>query len=682
MAYNEKWQANFPTSVGNQTRPTDPIDDSLPLETNGFPQFISNDPVDYKLQNAFLQQLFSNDKQLQTLIAKIVTDYVKKSGDTMTGNLNMDDSQERRIIGFTNNIGIYWNPDNIGAFDWNVQKPGGIWSYNKQNKIMTVNAQGGVHVDVPITLQDVSLMKSLAVADDGETKIYGYNANVGISFNGSKNFDIYDWKSNNKILHYDGGEISLGADREGVNTRLLIPHASQLVISKSSNEVPTINFANNQDSQGSLAMSNGDFSTYRRTGTPGSFCAGDMYFMEKVASGSALVSLTADAKGVLNFWNPVDNKRGSLNALNANLDGILYAPALGHTLGSLTVAKDAIINGNLNVAGSITINGGSLMKSLAVADDGETKIYGYNANVGISFNGSKNFDIYDWKSNNKILHYDGGEISLGADREGVNTRLLIPHASQLVISKSSNEAPTINFTNNQDSQGALVFSQGTIAPYKKDGTRGAVQAQSVVYDDGTSQISLYIDAKWAALWNGTDNHRGDLKVRHLNCEGNLAVDGTFTGAGANGFAHRVAGCNTPVMTPLIDWNAMAAANGGTSCKNLVNAGTGVTAYGGDSSALNSGDIILSQSYQNFDAILVVYTDDSATTNHTVKFEKWEIDIALSIGYRFSLTKNPSQYWYIYPKAVNGTTTHNCSTTTRFYCNSQNCGIIEIYGLNY
>lgn len=48
--YLDKWKTDFPASVGNVTRPTDGIDDTLDFNSDGFPQRISSDPVHYKLE--------------------------------------------------------------------------------------------------------------------------------------------------------------------------------------------------------------------------------------------------------------------------------------------------------------------------------------------------------------------------------------------------------------------------------------------------------------------------------------------------------------------------------------------------------------------------------------------------------------------------------------------------------
>lgn len=81
--YLDKWKTDFPASVGNVTRPTDGIDDTLDFNSDGFPQRISSDPVHYKLENDMASQLFSNDARLKEAI-----DANKEAGDDTLANHN------------------------------------------------------------------------------------------------------------------------------------------------------------------------------------------------------------------------------------------------------------------------------------------------------------------------------------------------------------------------------------------------------------------------------------------------------------------------------------------------------------------------------------------------------------------------------------------------------------------
>lgn len=62
--YLDKWKTLFPEVVGGTKRPLEAISDQEEFNTNGFPQFIAQDPVRYDLQNAFLKQFLSNDAWL------------------------------------------------------------------------------------------------------------------------------------------------------------------------------------------------------------------------------------------------------------------------------------------------------------------------------------------------------------------------------------------------------------------------------------------------------------------------------------------------------------------------------------------------------------------------------------------------------------------------------------------
>lgn len=62
--YLDKWKTLFPEVVGGTKRPLEAISDQDEFNTNGFPQFIAQDPVRYDLQNAFLKQFLSNDAWL------------------------------------------------------------------------------------------------------------------------------------------------------------------------------------------------------------------------------------------------------------------------------------------------------------------------------------------------------------------------------------------------------------------------------------------------------------------------------------------------------------------------------------------------------------------------------------------------------------------------------------------
>lgn len=72
--YNKKWADLFPATIGNQDRPADGVANTLPYETDQFPQHIANDPVRYDKMNAVVSQAMSNDERLNEKIDKTNVD--------------------------------------------------------------------------------------------------------------------------------------------------------------------------------------------------------------------------------------------------------------------------------------------------------------------------------------------------------------------------------------------------------------------------------------------------------------------------------------------------------------------------------------------------------------------------------------------------------------------------------
>ena len=107
---------------------------------------------------------------------------------------------------------------------------------------------------------------------------------------------------------------------------------------------------------------------------------------------------------------------------------------------------------------------------------------------------------------------------------------------------------------------------------------------------------------------------------------------------------KLAGNTTPTLVALIDWDTMKTRNGGTDVRNINNTYTGIKAYGGDysfpttsgGSDSRQGTIMLKESYTLYDKILVVSSSDSGDIEKFTIFNVWELQKALSEGYRFYL----------------------------------------------
>lgn len=79
--YNKKWADLFPATIGNQNRPSAGVDNTLPYETDKFPQHIANDPVRYDKMNAVVSQSMSNDERLNEKIKRTSDDLAAHNKD-------------------------------------------------------------------------------------------------------------------------------------------------------------------------------------------------------------------------------------------------------------------------------------------------------------------------------------------------------------------------------------------------------------------------------------------------------------------------------------------------------------------------------------------------------------------------------------------------------------------------
>lgn len=147
---------------------------------------------------------------------------------------------------------------------------------------------------------------------------------------------------------------------------------------------------------------------------------------------------------------------------------------------------------------------------------------------------------------------------------------------------------------------------------------------------------------------------------------------------------RAVGKAEPKLTALIDWAAMNAANGGHDVRNINNTTYGIKAYGGDSGgSLGRGDIILKSSYENYDALLIEYTNDSGSSNHSQIWPMWQFKRMMNTKGLTELFTNDDIYWKICGRR------HPSTPSTAYRIEvapgsdyTQNCGIIEIYGITY
>ena len=173
----------------------------------------------------------------------------------------------------------------------------------------------------------------------------------------------------------------------------------------------------------------------------------------------------------------------------------------------------------------------------------------------------------------------------------------------------------------------------------------------------------------------------------LNSAPAASADGLqiATAGWVNDRIDKLNGSVQPTLTALVNWTAMSNEVGGAVVKNLNNGTYGISAYGGDNKgSLGQGDIILTRSYESYDALLVYGCNDSATLTYVAYWPMWQFKFLMNKQAQFSITSSggfpASCNWYI--KTLNFYNTPSTTTRLRVGPGGQNCGIIEIYGVTY
>ena len=120
-------------------------------------------------------------------------------------------------------------------------------------------------------------------------------------------------------------------------------------------------------------------------------------------------------------------------------------------------------------------------------------------------------------------------------------------------------------------------------------------------------------------------------------------------------------------------------------QNIWRSDVGIYAYGGDLdiAGYHRGALKLTQSYKNFDKILVFGTNDGGDEVIPRLYDVWKLTYLFSHSYRFLLFNDTAASWELYGSVRTGTdTNYSLSTDTIWNTQDQNAGIIAIYGIKY
>lgn len=195
------------------------------------------------------------------------------------------------------------------------------------------------------------------------------------------------------------------------------------------------------------------------------------------------------------------------------------------------------------------------------------------------------------------------------------------------------------------------------------------------------------------LWGGNDPHNmyvwnpANFNVNHAKTADN-ATRATnadkLQGKDVNHFYRRLGGRETPTLVPLVDWERMKKENGGQDVRNIRNLATGIVAYGGGTTfggKYANGTIFLKQSYRNFDKVLVFIVDITGRDTTLNLLDSWLLFFLFANSFTLDLIQDATLIWNVYGNK-RGSSSEALSTETLWRGFYQNCGLIEIYGMNY
>lgn len=185
-------------------------------------------------------------------------------------------------------------------------------------------------------------------------------------------------------------------------------------------------------------------------------------------------------------------------------------------------------------------------------------------------------------------------------------------------------------------------------PYKKD-----VLVEGNAAQFGKAKIEL--------------TNSGSLSVKDITAPdkgGELALRSEL-----NKVSDSISGHKAPVMTPLIDWEAMKRQNSNNDVRNVNNQTVGIIGTS------TNNPILLKESYKSYDKIWIIFYGGNGSDRKNITYETWQLEYLFTTKEAFGLYNHGGDYWAI--KSTQSTETKWVKHTS-----TNNNGIIEIYGIKY
>lgn len=753
--YKDKWKTTFPTSIGNQTRPEDGVDNTQEYNTDGLPQYMANDPVRYDLQNAVNSQLVSNDERLN--------EKIERTSDDLAAHDKNPKAHATGIAGNAATASKLITPRTINL----TGKAAGSTSFD-----------GSANASINVTNVNADTASKLSTAR--KINITG-NATGAANFDGSGDVSInVSVNSAAKATNdKNGADIAATYLKKagGTATGKITFNSTDLnalpeVKKTSDDNMSGVRFSSKSKFLGAVGkcLSNGeDLLNLRSDNT-----TTDVVLDSRNYGSYALPKSGGTMSGALNFANSTWNTVGDDSYMgDHDISGTFCIKGANGETGIALVnanneddyARISYGGGNINfnktIGGNITGNAATATK--ATQDTNGRAFADTNAYMhirwldnGTDFNNVKTTGIYyctEGTFANKPYNAWGilTVYSIGTVKQEYRPDNAAAYYTRVysnsnwtawskVAASTADSATTATNADMVDGvhAGSMFYNKGnwgadnwaTMGAYQVNGNPpngnwyGWGQVISSSTNDGRFQ--LYASDSYGGdgrlhYRTGWDSGKHDWNTI-LDSENYNIFAPTKTGSGASGtwpisisgnadtvdgyhasdlFRH-LGGNQTPVITDIfdragtIDMTTMSAADKAThkaninkarnATQNIWNTNTGIYAYGGDydmSNGYGRGSLKLTQSYKNFDKILVVGANDKGELLMYKLWDVWALANAFAGGSHFQLFHGGGGYWFLYGSARKGTWAgYVLSTDTVWSCQDQNSSIVAIYGIKY
>lgn len=737
--YLDKWKDLFPDTVGGTTRPSEAVSDQEEFNTNGFPQFIAQDPVNYALQNAFLKQFLSNDAWL----------WVKQQQANQALDKHKDDAQA--------------HPNGIS---------GNAASATKLRTPRALNLSGAVTADAATF--DGTADATINVKTLDATKLKG-TAPVSTTGNAATASKLATPRTLSLTGKATGSTTFDGASNASINvTNVNADTASKLSTARkiniTGNATGSGTFDGSADANISVTVNESKHAAAADTlksspATETSTVARPVWLSwegdntKQTVSPNLTYTCSTKTLAAANFKGHLAGNADTATKATSDANGNELANAQRYM--HVYDLPDKTNFDNVKTTGIYTCTQDNYTNK-PVVSWGVLRVYWFNNNVKQEYVPDNRNEVWEryftggeWNAWSKVNAANADTAAACSGNSATATKLATPRTISLTGNASGSASfdgsgnvsinTTVNNATNADTvdgvhAGSMFYNKGNWAD-DNWATMGAYQVNSVsitggAYGWGQVISSSTYDARFQLYAahqydgdgrlhyrTGWDSNKQDWNTI-LDSENYNRFAPTKTGSGASGtwginisgtatnadkldgyhardLLGTLGGNRTPVITDIfdragtIDMSTMSAADKAThkaninkasnATQNIWRSDVGIYAYGGDLdiAGYHRGALKLTQSYKNFDKILVFGTNDDGNEVIPRLYDVWKLTYLFSHSYRFLLFNDTEASWELYGSVRTGTdTNYSLSTDTIWNTQDQNAGIIAIYGIKY